>query len=278
MLSNMSASPYQLYYWPTIQGRGEFVRLALEAAGAPYVDVARTPGGMAAMMKILKGGLPGPLPFAVPFLKHEDRILSQTANILVYLAPRLGLAPDDEAGRAEALQIQLTISDLVAETHDTHHPISSSLYYEEQRAAAKARSAAFVSERLPKFVGWLERVLVRAGGDFLVGRRTTYVDLSAFQVVAGLSYAFPNAMARLRPRIPRLLALYERVEESPMLQAYLTSDRRLPFNEEGIFRHYGELDLQLRERKRPHRSLRGRSTPRSRSASRATKTRAPRRK
>lgn len=278
MLASVSASGYELYYWPTIQGRGEFVRLALEAAGAPYVDVARTPGGMAAMMKILKGGLPGALPFAVPFLKDGERIISQTANILAYLGPLHGLAPEDDAGRCEALQIQLTIADLVDEAHDTHHPISSGLYYEEQRAAAKARSAGFVSERIPKFLGWLERVLVRAGGDFLVGGRTTYVDLSAFQVVLGLSYAFPNAMARLRSRIPRLIALCDRIEANPLVGAYLASERRLPFNEQGVFRHYAELDLQPKERKRPHRSLRARSTPRHGSASRAAKTRASRRK
>lgn len=275
----MSGAAYELYYWPTIQGRGEFVRLALEAGGAAYVDVARTAGGAAAMMRILKGGLPGPLPFAVPFLKHEGRIVSQTAAILAYLGPLLGLAPEDEGGRLEALQIQLTIADLVAETHDTHHPISSGLYYEEQKAAAKARSAAFLSERVPKFLGWLERVLVRDGGEFLVGGRLTYVDLSAFQVVSGLLYAFPNAMARLRTRLPRLYALRDRVEAGPQLQAYLTSDRRLPFSEQGIFRHYPELDLRPRDRKTAHRSIRARaSSTRRRPASRAAKTGASRRK
>ncbi|HXX69327.1 MAG TPA: glutathione S-transferase [Polyangiaceae bacterium] len=274
----MSAAGYELYYWPTIQGRGEFVRLALEAAGAAYVDVARSPGGMAAMMKILKGGLPGPLPFAVPFLRHGDRIVSQSAAILAYLGPLLGLAPEDEQGRSEALQIQLTLADLVTETHDTHHPISSGLYYEEQKAAAKARSAAFVSERVPKFLGWLERVLVRGGGEHLVAGQLTYVDLSAFQVLSGLFYAFPNAMARLRAQIPRLLALHDRVQASPRLKAYLTSSRRLPFNEQGIFRRYPELDLQRQERQRAQRSLRARSTPRGRSAARAAKTRASRRK
>jgi len=278
MFLRVSGSAYELYYWPTIQGRGEFVRLALEATGASYVDVARLPGGMAAMEKILKGGLPGPLPFAVPLLRDGDRIVSHVAFILAYLGPPLGLAPEDADGRAEALEIQLTITDLLAETHDTHHPISSGLYYEDQKAAAKARAAAFVTVRIPKYLGWLERVLVRNGGEFMVGKRTSYVDLSAFQVVAGLTYAFPNAMARMRPRISGLLALHGRVEASPRLAAYLASSRRLPFSEEGIFRHYAELDLKREPRSRPRAPLRARAAPRHAPPSRPATGRTTRRK
>jgi glutathione S-transferase len=242
-------TPYQLYYWPGIQGRGEFVRLALEEAGAPYVDVARRPGGMQGMMNILRGKGPGFTPFAPPFLKDGDLVVAQTANILAYLAPRLALVPDDEASRATAHGIQLTIADLVLEAHDVHHPIAGSLYYEDQKAAAKKRAAAFTQERIPKFLGWLERVLDKAGGESFVGARISYVDLSAFQVVSGLSYAFPNAMAGLRRRMPRLLALCDRVSARPRLAAYLSSERRLPFNEQGIFRHYPELDLAKRSGK-----------------------------
>ena len=235
----------ELYYWPTIQGRGEFVRLLLEEAGARYVDVARSAkGGMARMLRVLEGKQAGALPFAAPFVRVGDVVVSQTANIVAFLAPRYGLAPAGAAPRAEASQIALTIADLVAEAHDTHHPISGGLYYEDQKAAAKQRARAFVEERLPKYLGWLEQVLVRNGGTWLVGRRLSYVDLSAFQVIEGLRYAFPKAMAALEPRIPRLVALRDRVAARPRIAAYLASKRRIPFNEQGIFRHYPELDAR----------------------------------
>jgi glutathione S-transferase len=235
-------TPFELYYWPGIQGRGEFVRLAFEDAGAPYVDVARTRGGMGKMMSLLEGKAPGPSPFAPPLLKDGDLVIGQTANILAYLGPRLDLVPDDDASRAFALQIQLTIADLVGETHETHHPIASGLYYEDQKPTAKKRAAAFVDERLPKFLTWLERNLKRSGGEHLLERGFSYVDLSAFQVVCGLQYAFPNAMARIAKRMPLLLELRARVAKRKGIAAYLASDRRLPFNEQGIFRHYAELD------------------------------------
>jgi glutathione S-transferase len=236
----------ELYYWPMIQGRGEFVRLLLEDAGAPYVDVARTANGMARMLRILDGREAGALPFAPPFVRVGGAVVSQTANVLAFLAPRVGLAPAGTAARAEAAQIQLTIADLVAEVHDTHHPIAGGLYYEDQKPAAKRRARAFIDERLPKYLGWLEQVLVRNGGTWLVGRRISYVDLSAFQVVEGLRYAFPNATAAREPELPRLVALRDRVAARPRIAAYLASKRRLPFNEQGIFRHYPELDARRR--------------------------------
>jgi glutathione S-transferase len=235
----------ELYYWPSIQGRGEFVRLALEDAGASYVDVARTKGGMAKMQRFLDGGQPGALPFAPPFVKVGRVVVSQTANVLAFLAPRLGRVPRDEALRAEAQQIQLTIADLVAEAHDTHHPIAGSLYYEDQKKEAKRRAESFVGERMPKYLGWLEQILARnarRGSRWLVGGRITYADLSAFQVVAGLRYAFPNASARVERKLPRLVALHDAVAARPRIAAYLASERRIPFNEQGIFRHYPELD------------------------------------
>lgn len=235
----------ELYYWPMIQGRGEFVRLALEEAGADYVDVAREKGGMAAMMRFLEGEERGALPFAPPFVRVGRTVVSQTANVLAFLAPRLGLVPDDEALRAEAQQIQLTIADLVAEAHDTHHPVAASLYYEDQKREAKRRAASFVEERIPKYLGWLERILERnrsSRGRWLVGRDLTYADLSAFQVVEGLRYAFPNALARVERKLPRLVELRDRVAERPRVAAYVASERRIPFNEQGIFRRYPELD------------------------------------
>ena len=245
----MASMRIELYYWPTIQGRGEFVRLLLEEAGADYVDVARTKSGMAAMMRVLDGKRPGALPFAPPFVRVGRTVVSQSAEILAFLGPRLGLAPRDEARRAEVSQIQLTIADFVGEIHDTHHPIAGDLYYEDQRKEAKRRARSFVRERMPKYLGWLERVVERNGGQWLVGRRLTYADLSAFQVVAGLRYAFPNAMTRLERRIPRVVALHDRVAARPRIAAYLRSPRRLPFNQEGIFRHYPELDAPAKRRR-----------------------------
>src|SRR5689334_10265303 len=210
----MTRRRVHLYYWPMIQGRGEFVRLLLEEAGADYVDVARTKGGMARMSRFLDGKERGALPFAPPFVTVGNVVVSQTANILAFLAPRFGLVPDDEALRAEANQIQLTIADLVAEAHDTHHPIGGSLYYEDQKREAKRRAQSFVRERMPRYLGWLEDVLgrnERSEGRWLVGSERTYVDLSAFQVIDGLRYAFPRAMERTARKLPRLIALRDRV-------------------------------------------------------------------
>jgi glutathione S-transferase len=266
---------YELYYWPGIQGRGEFVRLALEHAGAPYVDVAREPGGMHAMMRFLRGEEPGAWPFAPPFLRSGEIVIAQTANILQWLAPRLGLVPRDDVSRVKALQIQLTIADLVAEAHDVHHPVAVSLYYEDQKAEAIRSAAYFTAERVPKHLGWLERVLERNGGMHLVGHSISYADLSAFQVIAGLRYAFPHAMAGIASQIPHLLGLHDRVAASPRIAAYLASDRRVAFNVEGIFRHYAELDAA-----RPRRAVATRvvasegSTPR-RKAPTPRSTKAP---
>jgi len=240
---------YEFYYWASIQGRGEFVRLALEEAGADYVDVARQPGGEAEMMRLVDAEEIARPSFAPPFLKAGALLIGQTANILLYLGAHHGLAPAAEAGRLWAHQLQLTIADLVDEAHDTHHPIAGSLYYEDQRTEALARAADFRRLRLPKYLGWFERVLARntpkggsERGGHLVGARLSYADLSLFQIVAGLRYAFPRAMAGLEPGHPRLAALHDRVAARPRIAAYLASDRRIPFNEQGIFRHYPELD------------------------------------
>jgi glutathione S-transferase len=235
---------YELYYWPSIQGRGEFVRLALEEAGADYVDVARKRGkaGVAAMMKLMAGSRTVRPPFAPPFLKAGKLIIAQTANILLYLGPRLGLAPRDEAGRLWAHQLQLTISDLVVEIHDTHHPVTTYLYYEEQRLAAKRRTADFWRYRVPKILGYFERVLGKSSGPYILGRRVSYVDLSLFQIVEGLRYAFPKRMKRFQRKVPRLVALHDRVAAQPRIAAYLVSDRRIPFSQWGIYRYFKDLD------------------------------------
>lgn len=235
---------YELYYWPTIQGRGEFVRLALEAAGADYVDVARHPGGVAAMQRLMGDAGAAHLPFAPPFFRDGDVLIAQTANILLFLGRRHGLAPRDEAGRLWTHQLQLTIADVVSEVHDTHHPIASSLYYENQKVEAARRAADFIANRIPKYLGYFEQVLGRnpQGERHLVGRRLSYCDLSLFQVVTGLRYAFPAAMAQLEPRFPWVAALHDRVAARPQIAAYLKSPRRIAFNDQGIFRHYAELD------------------------------------
>ena len=234
--------PYELYYWPGIQGRGEYVRLALEDASAHYADVARSERGMAAMMKMMeaRNGTP---PFAPPFLKAGRLVIAQTANILLYLGSRHGLAPKAEAGRLWVHQLQLTITDFVTEIHDTHHPLGPSLYYEDQRPAAKKRTEEFWKERVPKYLGYFERLLKSNGGFYLTGRRAAYVDLSLFQIVEGLRYAFPKRMKAFERRIPGLIDLHDRVAVRPNINAYLASDRRIAFNEDGIFRHYKALDL-----------------------------------
>ncbi|HZZ35170.1 MAG TPA: glutathione S-transferase [Caulobacteraceae bacterium] len=237
---------YELHYWPGIQGRGEFVRLALEYAGAEYVDVARHPadegGGVEALMGFLE--IAAPPPFAPPVLVADELVIAQTANILLYLGQAHNLAPDDEAGRLWVNQLQLTIMDLVVEAHDTHHPIAGGLYYEDQKAEAHRRAADFRKTRMPKYLGYFERVLAGNGADGagLAREALTYADLSLFQVVRGLEHAFPKTMQALSPTLPGVLALAERVERQHNIAAYLASPRRVGFTQQGIFRRYPELE------------------------------------
>jgi len=240
---------YELYYWPGIQGRGEFVRLALEEAGADYVDVGRLSwrdGGIEAMTRILGDIRSVSRPFAPPFLKAGRLIIAQTANILHYLGPRLDLVPKSEAKRIWAHQLQLTIADFVGEIHDVHHPIAGSLYYHQQKREAKRRVGYFIKERVPKYLDYFEGLLATNAKNthYLLGRTFSYVDLSMFQIIAGLRYAFPNRMNQLEQDYPRSGILHDKVMERPNVKTYLTSSRRIPFNENGIFRHYPELDNQ----------------------------------
>jgi glutathione S-transferase len=239
---------YELFYWPSIQGRGEFVRLALEAADANYIDVARQPektgDGVSALMNF-----PGQKdvihpPFAPPFLKDGDILIGQTAAILLYLGDRLNLAPKDASQRLWTHQIQLTIADVVGEAHDAHHPLGAHLYYEDQKPEARRRAKHFREERIPKYASWFEAILQRnpEGDNHLVGNATSYADLSLFQIVEGLLYAFPLSMKRALAEAPRVVALHKAIAQRPRVRAYLNSDRRIPFNEEGIFRRYPELD------------------------------------
>lgn len=239
---------YELYYWPRIPGRGEFVRLAFVEAGVDYVDVAmvKEGGGEHGAAGMLQRVMADPRlqrpPFAPPFLKDGDLVIAQTANILMYLGPRLGLAPSDEAGRIWVNELQLTIADFVDEAHDTHHPLGPTLYYDQQKAEAKRRSAEFLTQRVPKYMTYFETVLERSEG-WLAGDRFTYADLSLFQMVEGLRYAFPKAMGRLEPGYGKVRELHDRVAERERIAAYLRSGRRTAFNEDGIFRHHPELDV-----------------------------------
>jgi glutathione S-transferase len=242
------AMVYELYYWPAIQGRAEFVRLALEDAGADYLDVALVPeeegGGVPAMARFLEGQSVEHPAFAPPFLKAGRQLIGQTANILLFLGGRLDLAPKDAAGRLWTHQLQLTLADFVVEIHDAHHPLGPTLYYEQQRAAAQRRSKEFRAHRLPKFLDYFERVLHRnaGGGPGMVGPRLTYADLSLAQIIAGLRYAFPRASRAELASRPRLCALHDKVFARPRLKRYVSSERRIAFNNDDVFRHYPELD------------------------------------
>jgi len=239
--------PYELYYWPILPGRGEFVRLVLEEAAAPYVDVARLPeeegGGFTPLLEFVQGGRPGQPAYAPPILVHGELVLAQSAAICAYLGERHGLAPAETGKRMQALQLQLTIADVTDEAHNTHHPINASLYYEDQKDAAREASRHFLEQRLPRFLTYFERVLERNGGQWLVGDALAYPDLSLFQLLEGLAHAFPKGFAQAAEETPLLLALRDRVAKRPRIAAYLASDRRLAFNEHGVFRYYPELDL-----------------------------------
>jgi glutathione S-transferase len=239
---------YELYYWPGIQGRGEFIRLALEEAGARYIDVALVPaargGGVPAIVKLLEArGIERP-PFAVPILRAGRQLIAQTPNILLFLGDRLGLAPRDEAGRLWTNQLGLTILDFYLEIFHTHHPLGDGYAYDEQKPEAKRRTKYFLSARLPRFLGYFERVLAlnRARRPWLVGARLSHADLSMAQVIAGLRYAFPLATRRALRTRPRLRTLHDAVFAQPRIAQYVASGRRLPFNNEDLFRHYPELD------------------------------------
>ncbi|HXR88213.1 MAG TPA: glutathione S-transferase [Stellaceae bacterium] len=235
---------YELYYWPSTPGRGEFVRLALEEAGADYVDVARRGGGMPKMMKLMNGPRVATPPFAPPFLRSGKLLIAQTANILLYLGQELSLAPANDPGRLWTHQLQLTMADFVSEAHDTHHPVGNSLYYEQQKREAKRYAEEFRKNRVPKYFGYFEKVLSRnpKGERYLVGARLTYADLSLFEIVAGMRYAFPRLMKRQEKKYPLMFAVADRVADRPRIAAYVGSKRRLPYDQVGIFRHYAELD------------------------------------
>ena len=229
---------YHLWYWPDLPGRGEFVRLALEAAGIPYRDRAREDGVEALVADMAKRGPRGP--FAPPYLVADDIVIAQVAHILAWLSDRHDLAPKDEATMLWLIQLQLTISDLVAEVHNVHHPVGVMAYYADQKPEARRAADQFRAERMPKFLDHFEAAATAVPGEWVAGDRWSPVDTSLFQLIAGLRHAFPRRMATLA--YPALFRLHDRVAALPRLAAYLTSERRIAFNQDGIFRHYPELD------------------------------------
>ncbi|MNR19982.1 hypothetical protein D3C85_1368010 [compost metagenome] len=70
----------------------------------------------------------------------------------------------------------------------------------------------------------------------------TYADLSLFQLVEGLQYAFPKAAARALAATPAVVKLHANIRRRQRVHDYLQSPRRIAFNEDGIFRRYAELD------------------------------------
>ncbi|HMJ13827.1 MAG TPA: glutathione S-transferase [Polyangiaceae bacterium] len=242
----MTEDRYELYYWPMIQGRGEFVRLVLEDADQAYVDVARLPenegGGMPALRRALSEA---PLAFAPPILKYDGTWISQTTNICAFLAARHGRMPAGEGAERLASHLAATVYDFATEIHNVHHPLGSSLYYEDQKAEALRAAAAFLGHRLAKFLGFFERCIEQnaAAEPWLLGNALSYPDLWLFQIVEGLCYAFPKAMAARLPTHAKIARAREAVRTRPRLAAYLASERRIAFNEHGLFRHYPELDV-----------------------------------
>jgi glutathione S-transferase len=231
---------YELYYHAANPGRGEFIRLPLEEAQADYVDVAREPGGTEKMTRFMQDASERYPQFAPPFLRHGEIVVGQTANILLYLGSRLALAPQDEGGRLWAHQLQLTIADLVQAIQHTHHPVAHGLYYEDQKAEALTYTGHFFEHRVPKFLGYFERVL--GSREHMVGDRLTYVDTSIYFLLDGLRFAFPKRMAQAEKSYPGLVTLRDRVAARPNIAAYLASPRHMAFNDRGVFRYYPELD------------------------------------
>jgi glutathione S-transferase len=231
---------YKLWYWPSIQGRGEFVRLALEGAEIAYEDCARGVGEDGLMADL--NDRTGRTPFAPPYLELDGLVIAQVANILMYLGERHDLAPSAMADRLWLNQLQLTIADLVAEVHNVHHPVAMMDYYDDQKPEAARAAKQFREERLRKYLGHFENAAQANPGDWLIDHKWSYADTSLFQLVEGLRYMFPKRMKTLEPEYPNLIRLHDQVAELPGIKAYLKSDRRLAFNTDGIFRGYPELD------------------------------------
>ncbi len=232
---------YGLWYWPDIEGRGEFVRLPLEAAGVDYVECARE-HCVETLVADMERHAAARGPFAPPYLELDGILIAQVANILLFLGDHHHFGAVNIADRFWLNQLQLTVADMVAEVHNVHHPLDVSLAYEEQKDAALKAAAAFREDRIPKFLDYFEHAAKASPGEWLIDHRWTYVDTSLFQLVEGLRYMFPKRMATIEAEYPAVVRVHDLVADLPGIRAYRKSDRRLPFNEQGIFRHYPELD------------------------------------
>lgn len=223
---------YELIYWPSIPGRGEFIRLLFEEAGVPYSDIAKKPDeAVSAVMGYIStdavGDALNPPPLAPPILKHGDLVIHQTPTILLYVAPRLGLAPKEGNGVWHLNQIVLTILDgLSNEVHDTHHPIGVDLYYDDQKVEAKRRAKLFTDQRLPKFLGYIQRVLdskTSGDGPWLYGGSLTYADLVLFQASHQLSHHGYALTKRLNSALTVPSLRFPRQWESSKSRANMTA-------------------------------------------------------
>ena len=253
--------PYELLYWPEIPGRGEFIRLAFEATGTSYKDVANeSKDGINAVLAAKADDLTidsdgNPPAFAPPALRilgegkeGKTLVLYQTPAILSYLGDKLGLAGEDEVEKHWILSHTLTALDLNNEAHDTHHPVAVAKYYEDQKEEALKKATDFRENRLPKFFSFFERVLKgndeNGQGKYLVGSKLSYADTTVWHVLNGLKFAFPKELEAREKEFPTLFGtFYPSVQEQSGLKDYLSSDRRKPYSM-GIFRHYPELDRQ----------------------------------
>ncbi|KAL3427778.1 glutathione s-transferase [Phlyctema vagabunda] len=250
-VENENGAPYELIYWPGMPGRGEHVRLLFEEAGVPYSDAAKSDDAIPLVTTQISasnlGDAENPPPLAPPILKHGNLTLSQTSNILLYLGERFDLAGGLPDGKWRVNSLALTALDgLSNEAHDTHHPIASSLYYEDQKDEALRKAKDYRETRLPKFLAYFQRVLhgeASKGGEWLYGGTFTYADLVLFQCLDGLKFAFPKALQRLEKggEYDTVFKLYDSVKSRPKIKAYLESERRVEYSQ-GIYRHYPELD------------------------------------
>ncbi|KAK5109187.1 hypothetical protein LTR62_007272 [Meristemomyces frigidus] len=256
-----SHAQYELLYHPGIPGRGEFIRLAFEAKGVAYTDVAneQKDGYSTVQAVCMNKGTESvdgnPPVFSSPALRipgagldGQALVIAQTPNILWYLGEKLGLVPDDEGGKYHVQQVALTALDLTNETHDTHHPLAVMQYYEDQKEAALAKAKDVRENRIPKYLSYFSRVLEHNAPHgkrkFLVGSYLTYADTTVWQVLNGLLFAFPKEMEARRKEFPALFEeLYPAVQEVEGIRQYLASERRLAYSS-GVFRYYPELDRQ----------------------------------